>query len=241
MIEENIENKKKFEKGSLGWIKELGERHGIYCEGFVVKDVKKELEKRGILKDISSIENSKVTAKNKGFDSIREYDRERTREWRHDTGRNLPISENPECERYFGEFIAENYVMKTFEDPSPALPNNPWYDWTCKKGEKIQHKARCLSHFKGKSSHWNFIYIRYNIIPNYDDLADYFIFSGWDDRDSLNPLHVWIFHKDDIVRGRPIWMGNSLAITNTPECLKEFEKYEVTNRLNKLKEICGKL
>ena len=35
--------------------------------------------------------------------------------------------------------------------------------------------------------------------PRYLHLADWFILSAWDNRDSLTPLHVWAFHKDDIV------------------------------------------
>ena len=32
----------------------------------------------------------------------------------------------------------------------------------------------------------------------------------------------------------------TITITNTPEGLKEFEEYEVTNRLDKLKELCNR-
>lgn len=194
------------------------------------------LEKVGILKDRYLDD----LAKRRGFKSGNEYKREYLKEWRHNTGRQFPISDNPDCTRFFGEFIAERYIMKTFEDPIPAPPNNPWFDWICKKGQKIQCKSRCLSHFKGQSSHWNYVYVKYGIIPNYNDIADYFIFSGWDNRDSLSPLHVWMFHKDDIIRGSLLWMRNSLAITNSPKGLAEFNDFDVTNRLNKLKEICNR-
>ena len=72
----------------------------------------------------------------------------------------------------------------------------------------------------------------------YNTIADWFILSAWDDRDSLNPLYVWIFHKNDIVREKKFWKRNNLWITNTPKKLKEFKKYEVANRLYKLKELC---
>lgn len=37
------------------------------------------------------------------------------------------------------------------------------------------------------------------------------------------------------------WRRKTFTLTNTPECLKEFEKYEITDRLDKLKELCNKL
>ena len=64
--------------------------------------------------------------------------------------------------------------------------------------------------------------------------------SAWDNRDSLKPLYVWAFHKDDIVRGRKFWRRDTFSITNTPEKLKELEKWEVTDRLDKLKELCNR-
>lgn len=82
---------------------------------------------------------------------------------------------------------------------------------------------------------WKFSHIDFNHI------ADYFILSAWNDRDSLTPLHIWIFHRDDIVRGYPFWMRGSLNISDTPKQLKEFEKYDVTDRLEKLNELCKKL
>lgn len=71
----------------------------------------------------------------------------------------------------------------------------------------------------------------------YNNITDWFILSAWDSRDSLIPLHVWIFHKNDVVRGRKFWRRESFSITNNPEKLKELEKWEVTNRLEKLKEL----
>ncbi len=80
--------------------------------------------------------------------------------------------------------------MKTFEDPIKMPPNNPGFDWICKKGQKIDHKGACLKCYPWQSHYWSF-----HIIHN--KTADYFILSAWDDRDSLNPLHVWIFYKND--------------------------------------------
>lgn len=157
---------------------------------------------------------------------------EHVREWRYKTGRALPKELNKDCSKWFGEFIAENYVMKTFEEPIPAPSNNPYFDWTCNKGKKIDLKASCLLYEPGKSPRWKF-YLDYNPI------ADYFILSAWDNRESLNPLYIWIFHRNDIVRGELFWRRESLSITNTCKGLEEFKKYEVTDKLEKLKEFCN--
>ncbi len=122
--------------------------------------------------------------------------------------------------------------METFEDPIKMPNGNQGFDWICKKGEKMDHKGSCLTYFEDVTPIWV-----YGI--GYNNIADWFILSAWDNRESLNPLHIWIFHKNDIVRGRKFWRRDSFSITNTPEKLKEFEKYEVTDRLDKLKELCN--
>lgn len=42
-----------------------------------------------------------------------------------------------------------------------------------------------------------------------------------------------IFHKNDIVRGRKFWERETLTMADKPKRLKEFEEYDVTNRLDK--------
>lgn len=124
--------------------------------------------------------------------------------------------------------------MKTFEDPIKMPPNNPGFDWICKMGEKIDHKGSCI--VRSKMTKWE--YWEYHIEHN--NVADYFILSAWDNRDSLNPLHIWIFHKNDIIRERKFCKFENFGITNSPKKLKELEKYEVTDRLDKLRELCNR-
>ncbi len=115
--------------------------------------------------------------------------------------------------------------MKTFEDPIKMPTNNPGFDWKCKKGEKIDHKGACLTYSPRGSPKWMF-HIEYN------NIADWFILSAWDDIDSLIPLHIWLFHKNDMVRiGKgdntpkvEFWKRKSIAIINTPKGIKRFEK-----------------
>lgn len=171
-------------------------------------------------------------ARSAGFKDSAEQHRDYYREWTHETGRNFPAEDNPDCPRCFGDFT-ENLMIQTFEDAIKMSSNNPGYDWTCNRGYKIDNKGACLQYIDGKSPKWLF-----NII--YNDIADWFILSAWDNRDSLTPLHVWAFHKNDIVRGRKFWRRTGFSVINTPKGLKEFEKYEIINRLEKLKELRNK-
>lgn len=179
----------------------------------------------------NNIEYLDRNARNRGFDNNAEY----VKILSHDKGIHVPMSENEECSTYFGIWIAENYIIKTFEDADKAPYGTIGYDWICNKGKKIECKARCLD----SNNAWDYpIGNRRNY--NYNMVADYFIISAWDNRESLNPFHVWVFHRDDIVRGEPFWMRMSISISNSEKVLKKFKKFEVTNRLDKLKELCNK-
>ena len=80
-------------------------------------------------------------------------------------------------------------MIQTFENATRMPYGNPRFDWTCQKGDKIENKCRCLYYsIQNDWLGWTFG-IRYNRI------ADWFILSALDDRDSLRPLHVWAFHK----------------------------------------------
>lgn len=178
------------------------------------------------------LEYANAQAQRLGFKD--EAERTKIKGW--ERGKHRSMEENKDCPVYFGVCIGEKYVSKTFDNPKMMPYGNPGYDWECKNGLKIQHEARCLCKSDyatdGTNPQFKFTHIDYNKV------ADVFILSGWKDRESLEPLLVLVFKKDDIVRGEPFWMRNSLSITNTPKYLREFEKFEVTNRLDKLKEMC---
>jgi hypothetical protein len=79
-------------------------------------------------------------------------------------------------------------MIQTFVDPIRMPYGNPGFDWRCKNGDKIDNKGVCLQHIEGKSTKWEY-QIRWN------NIADYFILSAWDDRKSKKPLHAWAFYK----------------------------------------------
>lgn len=202
------------------------------------------MQQNGIMKnptDVNRKDNEKVI-KDAGCNDWKEYknkcaqnagfkdNTERIKEWTHETGRRLPKEFNEDCSAHFGDFT-ESIMIQTFDDAVRMPYGNPGFDWVCNKGDKIDNKGVCLVHVDGRPPEWVFG-IKWN------NIADWFILSAWDNRDSLTPLHVWTFHKNDIVRGRKFWRRDSLTITNTQEGIREFEEYEVTDRLKKLKELC---
>lgn len=204
------------------------------------------LQQNGIMKNPVKVnlQNKERWIKNTGCKNRKDYENkcaqnsghkdsnDRQRQYRYNKGISMPISDNEECSSYFGIYILENYIAKTFEDPILMPLNNRWYDWICKKGQKIEHKAACLRK-RGTGFGWPFSHI------NFNPIADYFIFSAWDNRYNLMPMHIWIFYREDIVREDKFWRRQNLWISNNIKGLEEFENYEVTHKLEKLKKIIG--
>lgn len=123
------------------------------------------------------------------------------------------------------DFICR-YARQEFVDTHPQLKLE------INKEYKIQLKIRCLIYYSGMSPRWLFD------IKN--DVADYFILSAWDNRENLIPLRIWMFHRDDIVRGKPFWQRQNLSITDTSNGLSEFDMYELKDELKILKELCNR-
>lgn len=165
-----------------------------------------------------------------------------------------PESENKSCPLYFGDYIEKKYVMQIFEDPilfeykkddmGRIIDKIKPYDYICKKGLKIKHIASCvridefhLSSYMGDPiPYWGYL-IKKNNIP------DYYILSAWNDRNSLEPLYVWIIMGDEIFitqrSQKPFWDRATFVIYDTRKGIDRMSKYEVTNKLERLKEVCG--
>ncbi len=133
-----------------GELRKLAKKYGKeYGREFIIW-----AKENGILKkDIEIYQKDlKIKLDNAGCKTEKEYDdkcsqklgyknyAKRVRERRWNKGITSPMSENDECSSYFSIYIAENYVMKTFEDPVKMPRNNPGFDWICKNGKKIEHK-----------------------------------------------------------------------------------------------------
>lgn len=215
---------KKYKKG-----KSLGEEHGIYCEGLVIRDVLRQLQEKGILKDPIDIgrEYRDNIAKDKGYKDYNEF--LRVCHWNN--GDNIPMSENEDCAQYLGIYISERLLSKIYDNVIRMPYGNPGFDFICNKGFRIQVKTRCLSDGNRK---WQFP-IKYN------DNTDYFMLVAVDNRIALNMMHLWLIKKDDIIRGEEFYKRDTISITNKPIYLLEFQVYEQIDNLEKLKECCEEL
>ena len=110
-------------------------------------------------------------------------------EWRYKTGRAMPMGENRECAAFLGIHVAEKALAATFENVTRMPTGNTGYDFICGKGFKIDVKSSCRNVQEGVADSWKF-HIHYNEIP------DYFLCIAFDNRDSLNPEHLWLIPGD---------------------------------------------
>ena len=75
----------------------------------------------------------------------------------------------------------------------------------------------------------------------YNNIADYFILVGFDNREDLDILYIWMFHKDQIIRDNKFWKRDGFAITNNDKGLKKFKNYEIIDELGMLKYIINEM
>lgn len=258
---------------TLGQLRELAKKHGKkYGREFVIWAQQNGILNNPT--DFNRIYREK-TAKNAEYKDYNEYSRSRYKNNIEDNRRYLrerlwdkgssPMSENDSCSSYFGVYIGENlfkeYLLTIFERVEIKDYGNHGYDFVCKnpikdfinkypqfklvtdREYKIQLKLKCLYHRidcrTDKSPQWRFD-IKNNNIP------DIFILAGFDDRESLQPIHVWLFLKYDMIRKgnsytkiEKFWKRDSFTITDNPEYIKRFEKHEIP--IDKLEELCNEI
>lgn len=110
---------------------------------------------------------------------------EQHQEYRHRTGKNEPMNINKECAAFLGVYIAEEMLSHVFKHVERMPYGNPGYDFKCSKGYLVDAKCSCRRHSKIRADQWSFA-IRKNCI------ADYFLCLAFDNREDLNPEHVWL-------------------------------------------------
>ena len=163
---------------------------------------------------------------------------ERLKEWRYNTGRYGFMSENKDCTLYLGVHIAENRVAKevlpTIYENVEKMPNNkPGYDYLC-DNNKVDVKSSSLHTDRNG---WVFR-IEYN------NIAQQFLLLAFGERpeddENPKPMQLWLIPNDAIIREREFWNRATIQINNTPEGLREFEKYELKEGLEHLLECCEK-
>lgn len=124
-----------------------------------------------------------------------------------------PMSDAPDCPSYLGIYVAEQVLSKFFDHMERTLPNTKGYDYICGKGYKIDVKSSCMLRPKNGNPLWGF-HLYYNSI------ADWFLCLAFDNRESLNPMHVWL------LPGKKFSNKSGISITNTTRGLAKWAKYE---------------
>lgn len=124
------------------------------------------------------------------------------------------MSENRDCAQWLGVHIAERALSKFF-DHIERLPNNsPGGDFRCGKGFLIDVKSSCLHTDEDRKTP------RLHFRINHNTRADYFLCLGFTDRESLEPIHVWL------IPGNAINHLRSLGISMSPRSLAKWAQYE---------------
>jgi len=233
------------------------------------------MQQNGIMKNPTKVRRDYIEewAKNKEFGSYNEYRKtlnsqkgeyhnKYCREYHWSTGKCLPISANEDSGIFFGKCIGEelfkDFLLIIFENVKMKGYKDGGIDFVCSNPRKefidkypylkleknkeygIQLKSRCLTDREGR--------IKYEFPILYNDKPDYYILSGWDNRESLQPMYIWMIKKDEAIRygkgcvtKKIFWKREKFCITDRPKYIKEFRKYELKDELEKLKELRNKL
>lgn len=165
-------------------------------------------------------------SKKHGFKDFNEYQRTRN----HKKGINKSVNENIKCPLWLGTYISENILPSIFENPKRMPFGNKGFDFICKNGYKIDVKSSCLN-----NTIWTFG-IHKNVI------ADYFLLIGFSkNKYELNPMHVWLIKANEISRHNKKFNELvGLGISNSKCVIKWYKKYELIDKLDKVKELCMK-
>lgn len=164
-----------------------------------------------------------IIALGRGFTCYREYEQV----WMYYPEMPSPIKENRTDPRFIGIYIAENGIAKIYEGSQRMPYCNPGYDIICPKGYKIDVKSTVLN--------------RYNTLNfriNQNMITDYFALIAFNNIIELKPMYMWLIQGDEDVYGCPIRTLDTLTILNEPTHLYRYKKYEKTDKLEKLRDIC---
>lgn len=141
-------------------------------------------------------------------------------------GKCMPMDKNRECPVFLGVYVAETVLSGFFGHVKRMPYANPGYDFICGKGFKIDVKSSCYRVRAQRRNSWKF-----GIDQN--AVADYFLCIGFDDRKSLNPLHVWL------IPGNLINKKQSISIVDSESSLLKWKEFE--RPIDRVVSCCDKM
>lgn len=202
-----------------------------------------------------------IWAQDAGYEN--DAERQRERDWNN--GKSSPKTANVKCSSWLGKWIGEELLFKrflrenVFEDVEwmkgerdkgiDFICKNPMLEFIEKhsnfkleidKKYNIQLRLGCLIYTR-KNPFWYFPVNR----GTSDNIIDYYMLCGLDNRDDFNILILLMIHRDEIIRkGKRIckevfWKRQSFTITNDPYYIakSELNKFLLKDELVKLKII----
>lgn len=148
--------------------------------------------------------------------------RELVRNYNYRSGRSTPLGENSDCSSYLGIYITERVLSKIFKNVERMPTNNPGYDFICNRGYKVDVKS--ATRMKNSPNTW-----RFNIKKN--TIADYFLCLAFDNRDDLEPEHLWLIPGSIL--------NNKVSTSISESTLINWNQYELNNKLNNVIRCCN--
>ena len=167
---------------------------------------------------------------------VSKYDRERrlydpehvnkiARESKYRRGVSRPLESVTDCGAYLGIHIAENVLARVFDHVERAPRNNPGFDFRCRRGHLIDVKSATKLKSRRLAA-WKF-HVGKNTI------ADYFLLLAFDNRESLNPLHIWLIPGHHV--------HDHVCIDISESTLSKWSEYELQNKLADVVACCNSL
>jgi hypothetical protein len=178
-----------------------------YVEFYIYKSGKRSGETQSYCRKCASLKASEWKKQNRERASKYELNRG------HLNGKHRPLSKAINCPAYLGVYIAERALSRFFKNITRMKNGNRGYDFLCGKNFKIDVKSSCARTKYKKSQTW-----RFGICKN--KMADYFLCLAFDNRENLEPKHVWL------IPGSMINDKHDIRISSTKKSLKRYEQYE---------------
>jgi hypothetical protein len=120
--------------------------------------------------------------------------------------------------------VAEQVLSKVFKGVEQMPYGHKGYDFICNQGKKIDVKSACTQTHDRKSDSRTFM-IRKNKI------ADYFLCLAFDNREDLNPLHIWL------ISGHII--NHLIGATISESTLSKWDEYKLD--IDKVVKCCDSM
>lgn len=138
---------------------------------------------------------------------------------------NCGMDNNKDCALYLGVYIAERLLSKIFNDVTIMPFGQRGYDFICNKGKKIDVKASCRHKDEKGNCRWQFS-------TRKNGITDYFLFIGFDSRNTINPEYVW-FVPRSVINYRQ-------SITISESQLLKWNDYKI-DKIDEVIECCNTL